>query len=146
MRVERLLLHFNSLPTEGALSRRSSPCKTRPMSLLQLAFILLTVAALSAGQILFKLASESISFTAAGFLASIFDVRLIVALTVYGVATIMWLAVLKITPLRMAYPFVALAFVIVPILAHFILGEKLAWNSFVGAALIGLGVWVSVWR
>lgn len=119
---------------------------TEPMSIFQLAFILLTVAALATGQILFKLASESISFTAAGFLGSLFDLRLMVALVVYAVATIMWLAVLKITPLRLAYPFVALAFVIVPVLAHFFLGEKVAWNTFAGAVLIGLGVWLSVWK
>lgn len=116
------------------------------MSFFQLAFILLTVAALSAGQILFKLASESISFSGPGLLAGLLDLRLLIALCVYGVATVMWLAVLKMTPLRLAYPFVALAFVIVPILAHFILGEKVAWNTFAGALLIGLGVWLSVWR
>lgn len=116
------------------------------MTYIQLAFILLTVSALSVGQILFKLASESITFTGAGFVASLLDLRLLVALAVYGGATIMWLAVLKMTPLRLAYPFVALAFVIVPILAHFILGEKLSWNTFAGAVLIGLGVWLSVWR
>lgn len=116
------------------------------MSFLQLAFILLTVSALAVGQILFKLASASISFTGSGFLGSLLDVRLIVALLVYGMATIMWLAVLKMTPLRLAYPFVALAFVIVPVLAHFILGEKVAWNTFAGAVLIGMGVWLSVWK
>ncbi len=116
------------------------------MSFFQLTFILLTVAALATGQILFKLASETLSFTASGFLASLFDLRLLAALFVYGVATIMWLAVLKMTPLRLAYPFIALAFVIVPILAHFILGEKIGWNTFAGAALIGVGVWLSVWR
>lgn len=116
------------------------------MTLLQLAFILLTVCALAVGQILFKLAAQSISFSRDAWLSSLFEPRLLIALVVYAVATVMWLAVLKMLPLRVAYPFVALAFVIVPIMAHFILGEKLSWNTFVGAALIGAGVYVSVMK
>lgn len=115
------------------------------MSLLQLVFILLTVLALSAGQILFKMASSSFEFSIAGLAASLLNIKLIVALVVYFFATIMWLLVLKVTPLRVAYPFVALAFFIVPILAHFLLNESISWNTFVGAILIALGVWVSVY-
>ena len=54
--------------------------------------------------------------------------------------------VLKATPLRIAYPFAALAFFIVPVLSHFFLGEDLHWNTFAGAFLIALGVWVSIYR
>ncbi|MBF6648520.1 EamA family transporter [Methylobacter sp. BlB1] len=81
----------------------------------------------------------------AGLAASLLNIKLIVALVVYFFATIMWLLVLKVTPLRVAYPFVALAFFIVPILAHFLLNENISWNTFVGAILIALGVWVSVY-
>lgn len=116
------------------------------MTPLQLLFILLTVCALSAGQILFKLAAQSINFSRDAWLSSMFEPRLLIALAVYAVATVMWLAVLKIMPLRMAYPFVALAFVIVPIMAHFFLGEKLNFNTFIGAALIGTGVYVSIMK
>lgn len=116
------------------------------MSLVQLAFILLTVLALSVGQILFKLAAGSIKFGAADLLGSMLNAKLFVALLVYFLATVMWLFVLKLTPLRVAYPFAALAFFIVPVLAHFFLGERLMWNTFAGAALIGVGVWVSTYQ
>ena len=116
------------------------------MSGFQLSLILLTVFLLSVGQILFKLASASLSLTPGEWLASFFSLKLIIALVVYGVATVMWVIALKEVPLRLAYPFVALAFFIVPTLAHFILGEPLNWNTYVGAFIIAIGVYVSVFR
>ncbi|UZE19661.1 hypothetical protein LOY70_08700 [Pseudomonas sp. B21-054] len=114
------------------------------MSLVQFALILLTVFALSTGQILFKLAATSFIYNPNNIIASFLDVKLIVALLVYAVATVMWLIVLRSMPLRLAYPFVALAFFIVPLMAHYLLGESLSWKTFAGAALIGVGVWISI--
>jgi undecaprenyl phosphate-alpha-L-ara4N flippase subunit ArnE len=116
------------------------------MSLAQLSPIVLTVIALSAGQVLFKMAATGFDFSAAGFIRSLLNVKLIIALVVYFFATFMWLFVLKATPLRVAYPFTALAFFIVPVLAHFLLEESINWNTFTGAALIAIGIWVSVYR
>ena len=116
------------------------------MALSQFIFIVLTVIALSVGQILFKIASSSLEFSIAGILGGILNTKLIIALIVYFFATVMWLFVLKSTPLRIAYPFAALAFVIVPIFAHLFLGESLDWNTFAGAGIIAVGVWVSVYR
>lgn len=116
------------------------------MSLFQLSLILFTVFLLSVGQILFKLASNEIVLTPAELLPSLWNFKLIVAFTVYSVATILWLIALKGVPLRVAYPFAALAFFIVPTLAHFLLGEALGWNTYLGASIIALGVIVSVSR
>lgn len=116
------------------------------MSLSHFVFIILTVIALSAGQILFKMAASGFELSTTGFINSLLNIKLIVALIVYFFATILWLLVLKNTPLRVAYPFVALAFFVVPILAHFLLGESINWNTFAGAGLIALGVWVSVYQ
>ena len=114
------------------------------MTLSQFVFIILTVIALSAGQILFKIASSSFEVSIAGLVKSLLNPTLIIALAVYFFATGMWLLVLKSTPLRVAYPFAALAFFVVPILSHYFLGESIGWNTFAGACLIGIGVWVSV--
>ena len=116
------------------------------MSILQILFILLTVAALTIGQILFKLASSTIEFSMARLWSALFNTKLIIALFVYFFATVMWLFALKQIPLSIAYPFVALAFFIVPILAHFFLGENLQWNTLAGAAVIAIGVYISVYR
>lgn len=116
------------------------------MSIPQFFFIILTVMALSVGQILFKMAASGFEFSVAGFISSLLNIKLIIALIVYFFATLMWLFVLKATPLRVAYPFAAFAFIAVPILAHFLLGESISWNTFVGAGLIAVGVWVSVYQ
>jgi undecaprenyl phosphate-alpha-L-ara4N flippase subunit ArnE len=92
------------------------------------------------------MAAGSFDFSAAGFISSMLNIKLIIALAVYFFATLMWLFVLKSTPLRVAYPFFALVFFIVPIFAHFLLGESINWNTFAGAALIAIGVWVSVYQ
>ena len=43
-------------------------------------------------------------------------------------------------PLHLAYPFMGLAFLIVPLLAWAFLGEPLTWQTLVGGALILAGV------
>lgn len=114
------------------------------MSLLQLGLTLLTVLALSTGQVLFKLAADHLEFSASGLVHSLLNPKLLLALIIYAVATGMWLVVLKMTPLRIAYPFIAMAFVFVPVLSHYILGEQLHWGTFAGAGLIVAGVCISV--
>jgi undecaprenyl phosphate-alpha-L-ara4N flippase subunit ArnE len=104
--------------------------------------IVTTVLLLSVGQVLFKLASARLDFSLAG-IHGLINLNLIMAIIIYFFATGMWLLVLKEIPLRAAYPYVALAFVFVPLMAHFILGEKLYATTYIGAALIFAGVWVS---
>jgi drug/metabolite transporter (DMT)-like permease len=116
------------------------------MSIVQLLLILLAVLLLSVGQIMFKLTAESIDVSPSGLIPSLMTIRFITALFVYVIATGLWLIALKGVPLRMAYPFAAMAFFIVPTLAHFILGEKLGWNTYAGAAIIAIGVVLSVAR
>lgn len=116
------------------------------MTLLQLLLILFTVVLLSVGQILFKLASEDVVLTPTEILPSLVSFKLAAAFVVYFVATILWIIALKDVHLRVAYPFAALAFFIVPTLAHFLLGESLSWNTYAGAGIIALGVFVSVVR
>jgi len=112
----------------------------------QLLLILATVIALSAGQVLFKLAADALTFDNGVTLATLIQPRLLIALTVYASATILWLWVLRITPLRLAYPFVGLAFIFVPLLAYFLLDESIDANTFLGGGLILAGIWVSVGR
>ena len=116
------------------------------MTLPQLLFILFTVMLLAAGQILFKLASNDIVLNPSELLSSLVSIKLFFALVIYAIATLCWLITLKGLPLRVAYPFVAMTFFIVPTLAHFLLGETLHWNTYLGAAIIAVGVVVSVIR
>ena len=67
-----------------------------------------------------------------------------VALVVYGLATLLWIHVLRTAPLNRAYPLFALAFVVVPIVEHFVWQQPLRWQSWAGGGLITLGVAISV--
>jgi drug/metabolite transporter (DMT)-like permease len=116
------------------------------MTLVQLAATLACVAAISGGQVLFKLAARAGDASSAGFPWDVVNAWLIAALVVYGAATLMWVWLLKSLPLNVAYPFVGLAFVIVPMLAAFTLGEALDWRNVAGGVLIAAGVAVSSWR
>ena len=109
------------------------------------ALTLACVLAISAGQILFKLAARAAAGDAS-FPWGVLNGYLFAALLVYGAATLLWVWLLKTLPLNVAYPFVGLAFVIVPILGAWLLNEPLDWRHLAGGALIAAGVAVASWR
>jgi undecaprenyl phosphate-alpha-L-ara4N flippase subunit ArnE len=118
--------------------------KTTTLSLQQLLLTALTVLAMSGGQILFKLAARNMA-SGEGLQGQVLQNHwLWVALVVYAAATVFWVLLLRQMPLSVAYPFVALAFLIVPLLSHWLLGEALHWQNLVGAGVIVVGVWISV--
>ncbi len=109
-----------------------------------LSLTVLCVLLIAAGQILFKVAAMHAA-AAAGkpLLEQWLSVPLVIALVIYGVATILWIWVLQHVPLGIAYPVFALAFFVVPLLAWMFLGEALSMRQFVGAGLIMLGIVVA---
>jgi drug/metabolite transporter (DMT)-like permease len=109
------------------------------------ALTLACVLAISAGQILFKLAARTAT-AADGFSSMLLNGYFYAALAVYAVATVLWVWLLKTLPLNVAYPFVGLAFVIVPLLGAWLLNEPLDWRHLLGGALIAGGVAVASWR
>lgn len=114
------------------------------MSLSHFAAITLTVLALSVGQVLFKLATLHLDSSRTPLLQWALNAYLLAALVVYGLATVVWVALLREVPLHLAYPFAALAFFFVPLLGHWVLDEPLHWQSLLGALVITAGVWISV--
>jgi drug/metabolite transporter (DMT)-like permease len=65
---------------------------------------------------------------------------LILALFIYGLGTIVWIYLLKSVPLSFAYPFMALTFVLVPLLAWYFLGEPLTMRKGLGTLLVMAGL------
>ena len=111
------------------------------MSFNHVILTLLTVVLISVGQVLFKLAAMDIKNI--NFL-SIFQPKLILALCIYVIATGLWIAVLRYTPLKIAYPFMGLVFLFVPILSWFFLDEQISINTIVGGLAILIGIWIAV--
>ncbi|MGB3879499.1 MAG: EamA family transporter [Diaphorobacter nitroreducens] len=97
------------------------------------------VLGISIGQLLFKKAATALP--AALSIPALFQNGwLIAALALYGVTTLGWVWILRHAPLHLAYPFMGLAFLIVPTLAWLFLGEPLHWRTLAGGALIMAGV------
>ena len=99
----------------------------------------LCVLGISIGQMLFKMAAQSM-WNASNWQAWAFNGWLISALALYGITTLVWVWVLRHAPLHLAYPFMGLAFLIVPTLAWAFLGEPLHWRTLAGGVLIMAGV------
>ena len=109
------------------------------MTPLLTAITVLCVVDISLGQMLFKKAAQSITVTTA-WQHWVFNGWLIAALALYGITTLVWIWVLRHAPLHLAYPFMGLAFLIVPCLGWLFLGEPIHIQTIVGGALILIGI------
>lgn len=112
------------------------------MTFIQTLQTLLCVLGIALGQIFFKKAALELP-AGSNLLDMALNRWLLVALIIYGLATLAWVHILRSAPLAYAYPLFALAFVIVPVLAHLVFGDPLRWPSFVGGMLILLGVFIA---
>ena len=99
---------------------------------------------LSVGQLLLKRAALQVAdeTALAAILKLSFSPTLWVALILYGVATVLWILILRTVPLSLAYPFVALGFVLLPLLSWWLYDEKLGMSLLAGTGLIVCGVLV----
>ncbi|MBF5003977.1 EamA family transporter [Diaphorobacter caeni] len=102
----------------------------------------LCVLGISFGQLLFKRAAQSIA-NASNWQDWIFNGWLIGALALYGLTTLVWVWVLRNAPLHLAYPFMGLAFLFVPILGWLILGERVQTPTIIGGVLILAGITIA---
>jgi undecaprenyl phosphate-alpha-L-ara4N flippase subunit ArnE len=107
---------------------------------------LLCVALLTVGQMLFKVAAMQWRIDGWSWvtLRTFLSPSLLLALIVYALATVLWVFILRSVPLTAAFPLYALVFIVVPLAAHFSLGEAVSWNTFIGGAIIVLGVAIAV--
>jgi undecaprenyl phosphate-alpha-L-ara4N flippase subunit ArnE len=111
----------------------------------QLMELLCFPVAIAAGQILFKRAASQITPGASGsWLIELARLPTMwVAVALYAGATLLWVRILTTVPLSRAYPFVALAFVLVPAAGYVFFHEPITIRYALGTALIVIGVAVS---
>lgn len=102
-----------------------------------------SISLVSIGQLLMKIASSQLGQMTP--IQVIFSWPLIGALAAYGASIVLWFFVLKSMPLKLAYPFAALAFVLVPVLANVFLGEALNIKWLAGSLLIMAGIAISIY-
>jgi drug/metabolite transporter (DMT)-like permease len=112
----------------------------------QVAALLGISALLAAGQTLFKVAAlklKGAGEASADLMGLVLIPSFWLALVLYGLGTLLWIYILQTVPLSRAYPFMALAFVMVPLLAVLLFSERLNLTYGVGALLIVAGVVVT---
>jgi drug/metabolite transporter (DMT)-like permease len=113
------------------------------LSLSQIAVLVAYAAGMAGGQVLFKAAAirylpeapvgeRLISLIANNFFLG--------AILLYGALTVLWVWILTFTPLSRAYPFVALAFAVTPLLGGLVFGEPITMRLLLGMALILCGL------
>ena len=100
---------------------------------------------MAAGQVLFKKVSLMIpsldSWRAIVSLGS--NVWFLVAISLYMLATFLWIDILREIPLSKAYPFIAIGFVLVPLAGYIFFAEPLNARYFAGVALIVAGIYLT---
>ena len=104
---------------------------------------LLCVCGIAIGQLLFKCTADSQALSG-NYLHPRTLLWLFSALLLYGITTFGWIWTLQQGPLSRLYPWMALAFVIVPLLSAVLLGERLQPTYWLGVAMIVIGVSIAI--
>jgi len=105
---------------------------------LKIILLVLVCAILGAfGQIFFKLASESFSFSVGGLLK---NWKLIIGVLLYGSSALLFIYSLKYGNLSLLYPLIATSYIWVALLSFFLLKEPMSFLNVTGVALIILGI------
>jgi drug/metabolite transporter (DMT)-like permease len=112
------------------------------MTVLQIIWTLACVFIIASGQLLFKKAGLEIQL-AGTWASSRALITVFCALVIYGVATLLWINLLRYVALNRAYSFMALCFVIVPIASHFAFGEAITRGYAIGTVFIICGLLVA---
>jgi len=109
------------------------------LTLSQIALLTAYAAGMVGGQLLFKAAA--LRDLPDGTIAErafslVFNAYFLVALALYVALTFGWVWLLTFTPLTRAYPFVALAFVITPLLGGMVFAEPITPRLLIGIAVL----------
>ena len=110
----------------------------RVLGLLTVAFIL------GFGQLFFKIAAERL-VVGRGLAALVWSMvgwPMATVLTLYAIATVLWVYLLHGLPLSRAYPFIALVFAFVPLLSWIVFRDALDLRYGIGLVLMVAGLYL----
>ena len=116
------------------------------LTLWQILLLVAYAAGMSGGQLLFKMAALRSGAGDGGLwdrllgLAS--NVYFISAFVLYAGFAVLWVWILTVIPLSRAYPFVALAFVLTPLLGGFLFGDTISLRLIAGITFILCGLFL----
>jgi drug/metabolite transporter (DMT)-like permease len=116
------------------------------LTLWQIVLLVAYAAGMTGGQLLFKMAALRYGTGGGGLgdrllgLAS--NVYFISAFVLYAGFAFLWVWILSFTPLSRAYPFVALAFALTPLLAGLVFGDTISPRLIAGMLFILCGLFL----
>lgn len=104
-------------------------------------------AGMAGGQLLFKQAAQRLT-PGAGVTERVIELAgspwFLAAFALYCALAVAWVWILTFTPLSRAYPFVALAFAITPLLGAWVFAEPIGWRLVAGVVVIAVGLFLVV--
>lgn len=112
------------------------------LTLGQVAILVTYAAGMAGGQLLFKMAALRLPDDGGGgrWVSLLHNGYFLAAVLLYGALSVFWVWVLSFTPLSRAYPFVAIAFALTPVLGGFFFAEPLSTRLLVGIAVVACGL------
>lgn len=116
-----------------------------------LLILLVSITLGAAGQLMFKGASRSLPGMAeigvVRVMATMFTTPLILGgFTCFFASSVMWIIALRSVPLNIAYPMVALSYIIIFAGSYILFQEPVSWRHWCGAGLIIAGIVLITWR
>ena len=114
------------------------------MTVAQIVFVLLVVAVIIVGQVLFKLSSQHLVMDRGlgSLIASLLSWQFLLAMFFYALGAVLWVVVLKHVPLNRAYPFMAISFIVLPLAGYYMFGEPLSARYIVGLVILVGGLYL----
>ncbi|MCH7472333.1 EamA family transporter [bacterium] len=116
-----------------------------------LVLLLVSIGLGAGGQLMFKGAASAMPpFAELGLwrlLAAMFTTPLILSgFTCFFISAVLWIIALRSVPLSIAYPMVAMSYIIIFTGSYFFFSEPITWKHLLGALLIVSGVALIAWR
>ncbi|WP_293961435.1 EamA family transporter [uncultured Fusobacterium sp.] len=92
----------------------------------------------STGQLLLK--KSAMTTHGIGIVEKILNLYFLSGLAFYGISTLLWIKILEYIDVSIAYPVMALSYIIVMLGAYFIFGEQISFFKVLGIIFILIGV------
>lgn len=119
---------------------------TEPLTLWQVLLLSAYSAGMSGGQVLFKMAAlrspGATSSIGERLLGLVFNAYFITAVVLYAAYAVLWVWILTFIPLSRAYPFIALAFALTPLLSGLLFGDTISVRLMAGIFFILCGLFL----
>jgi drug/metabolite transporter (DMT)-like permease len=116
---------------------------TNRLAFSQVALLFAYAGGMAGGQLLFKAAAlRNVAEApfAERLLGLLGNAYFLAAVALYGALTVVWVWLLTFTPLSRAYPFMALAFAVTPLLGGLVFGEPMTVRLILGIGVILCGL------